>query len=299
VQPASEIDDAVNRPAGWLEQHAGIRSRRLWSAEDPLAEAADAGKEALSRAGLGMGDVATLLVTSEAPPLLLGLAAAVHHRLGLTPGTAAVEVGGACTGFLAALWLGRHLLAQTGPVLIIAVEAPSRILRLEPGPTGDLAALFGDGAAACVLTGRRSSAHSVPVIDVALGADGSAAHLLSADARDGSFSMHMDGQALAGRAVRVMADRSRALLKQHGLSLADVQAVIAHGGNGRMPALLARKLGIPPAQVWSETASAGNLGSATLPVAWAARKPPDGHVLWTAVGAGLTWATALTGRLGP
>ena len=48
-------------------------------------------------------------------------------------------------------------------------------------------------------------------------------------------------------------------------------AVVAHGGNGRMPALLARRLGLPPEQVWSETAKTGNLGSASVSVAWTLR----------------------------
>ena len=61
-----------------------------------------------------------------------------------------------------------------------------------------------------------------------------------------------------------------------------------------MPDLLARKLGVPPDRVWSDTAMTGNLGSASLPVAWASRaQAPNGPVIWTAVGAGLMWGSAL------
>jgi 3-oxoacyl-[acyl-carrier-protein] synthase III len=80
------------------------------------------------------------------------------------------------------------------------------------------------------------------------------------------------------------------------LEVANV-TVVAHGGNGRMPALLARQLSLPPDRVWSETPRTGNLGSASVPVAWAAHAPrPRGRVAWTAVGAGLTWAAAILGR---
>ena len=44
--------------------------------------------------------------------------------------------------------------------------------------------------------------------------------------------------------------------------------VVVHGGNGRLPLLVARQLGLPAERVWSETASTGNLGSASLPVAY-------------------------------
>jgi len=105
----------------------------------------------------------------------------------------------------------------------------------------------------------------------------------------------MRGTELAASAIHVMADSVEALAKRHGIEVAQLAAVIAHGGNGRMPALLARKLGLPPERVWSETAVTGNLGSASLPVAWAAPPPPNGPVIWTAVGAGLAWGAALTG----
>jgi 3-oxoacyl-[acyl-carrier-protein] synthase III len=63
-----------------------------------------------------------------------------------------------------------------------------------------------------------------------------------------------------------------------------------------MADLLARQLSMPPERVWSETATTGNLGTASLPVAWAAHQPVEaGPVAWSAVGAGMTWGAALTG----
>ena len=106
----------------------------------------------------------------------------------------------------------------------------------------------------------------------------------------------MSGFELASRAVEVMAQSVRDLADQHDLKVPDLAAVVAHGGNGRLPALLARKLDLPAEKVWSETPTTGNLGSASLPVAWAAHQPvPSGPVIWTAVGAGLTWGAALLG----
>src|SRR5947209_4274400 len=122
---AEDCGVRLGRPAGWLEQHAGIRQRHVWAGEDPLAAAAEAGRACLRDAGLLEEEVGALLVPSQAPPLLAGLAAALHHRLGLRPQTAALAVGGACTGFLAALWLARAWVAQVGPGLVLAGGAPS------------------------------------------------------------------------------------------------------------------------------------------------------------------------------
>ncbi len=296
VQPSTLLDAALHRPAGWLEDHAGIRSRRTWADQDPVAAAADAGRECLERAGLPAGDVGALLVTSEAPPLPVGLAAALHRRLDLRPATVALEVGGACTGFLAALWLARVLLPQAGVVLVLAVEAPSRFLQVYPGMAGEAAALFGDAAAAVVLCSEPSGEERVPLVDVVLGSDGEGGRLLHVErSAAGNIELHMDGSALAQRAIRAMAQAIRDLARRHGLNIFELEAVVAHAGNGRMPALLARQLGLPTDRVWSETANTGNLGSASLPIAWALHQPrPQGLAVWTAVGAGLTWGAALT-----
>jgi 3-oxoacyl-[acyl-carrier-protein] synthase III len=295
VQPADEINTLLGRPPGWLQQHAGIHSRRLWAGQDPLDAAADAARRALQRAGLLLEDVGALLVTSEAPPLLLGLAAALHHRIGLRPQSATLEVGGACTGFLAAVWLGRQLLPKVGSVLLLTVEAPSRHLRTGPGAAGENAALFGDAAAACVLTVEPSGCDAVSVGEVLLGADGGGGSLLRVGPSAAcGVELHMDGTALAIRAVRAMAEAVEEVTQRDGLAVADLRAVVAHGGNGRMPGLLARRLGLPEERVWSETPRVGNLGSASLPVAWAARDEVAGPVAWVAVGAGRTWGAALT-----
>src|SRR5262249_53504759 len=136
VQTAAGINEALGKPAGWLGGHAGIRQRCVWGGQGPLASAAAAAQGCLHRTDLLVEQGGALLVTSEAPPLLAGLGAALHHRLGLRPDTVALEIGGACTGYLAALWTARAILPRVGVALVVAVEAPSRLLALRPGPAG-------------------------------------------------------------------------------------------------------------------------------------------------------------------
>lgn len=294
-QPASVINALLHRPPGWLEEHAGIEARYLWGDDDPLDAAMHAALDCLRQTGLSPDSVGALLVTSEAPPLLTGLAAALHARLGLPSQSAALEIGGACTGFLTALWTAQHLLSDLAAVLVISVEAPSRWLSLSPTPNGETAALFGDAAAACLLTAQPTGSGCLSLRDIVLGTDGSAGPLLRVELTPNrGTELHMDGIALAHRAVRTMADTAKQLCARHKLTVEQLAAVIAHGGNGRMPALLARCLDLPPQRVHSETAHTGNLGSASLPIAWAACGPTVSRpVIWTAVGAGLQWGAAL------
>jgi len=296
IQSAAAINERLQRPPGWLERHAGIEERRLWAGQDSVAAAAEAGRACLARAESRTHEIGALLVTSEAPPLLAGLAAVIHHRLGLGPQALALDIGGACTGFLAALRTAQALLPQVGSVLVIAVESATRYLHLQPGPAGENAALFGDAAAACLLCARPRGKEAVPLGPIFLGVDGGGAGLLHVELSRGALEFRMRRIELASRAMEAMAGGVREVAGRHGFDLSQLAAVVAHGGNGRLPGLLARKLGLPPERIWSETARTGNLGSASLPVAWAAHQPqPDGPAIWTAVGAGLMWGAALVG----
>jgi 3-oxoacyl-[acyl-carrier-protein] synthase III len=121
--------------------------------------------------------------------------------------------------------------------------------------------------------------------------------LLQLELSNGAVSFRMRRIELASRAVEAMAQSVRDLAAHHSLRIDDLAGVVAHGGNGRLPGLLARQLGLPGDRVWSETPRTRNLGSASLPVAWAARDPrPQGPVIWTAVGAGLMWGAAMVGE---
>ena len=93
--------------------------------------------------------------------------------------------------------------------------------------------------------------------------DGSGASLLVVEqTKTGEFELRMQGVALAGRAVRAMAQSVRDLVAREGLKVTDLDAVVVHGGNGRLPSLVALQLDIPNARVWSQTAVTGNVGSA-------------------------------------
>jgi 3-oxoacyl-[acyl-carrier-protein] synthase-3 len=295
-QHADEIDRLLQRPVGWLQTSAGIQRRHIWGDQDAVAAAAEVGRDALRQAGVGAADVGALLVTAEAPPILTGLAAALHARLHLSASAVALEVGGACSGFVAALWLARKLLPRLGTILIVAVESPSRYLAIYPGAAGEAAALFGDGAAACLVSAQQRANADVLVRDVRFHVEGQSAALIQLEQlSSGALELCLQGEPLARRAIRTMAQCVRDLVNDHGRLLTDLAAVIVHGGNGRMPDMVARQLGLPAERVWSETVHTGNLGSASLPVAWANHPRPNGPVAWTAVGAGLTWGSMLTG----
>src|SRR5262249_10017069 len=158
----------------------------------------------------------------------------------------ALEIGGACTGFLAALWSGQRLLTTQASVLIVAIEAPSLWLTTRPGAAGAAAALFGYGAAACLLIGCTAGERPLALQDVCLETAGEAGGLLVVQpAQAGRFEVVMHGRAIAQRAVRGMARILQEICRRNGVELPQLQTIVVHGGNGRMPGLLARQLRLP------------------------------------------------------
>jgi len=298
VQQAEELNELVQRPAGWLQLHAGIERRHVWGEEEAIAVAVAAARDCLQRNACSVKDVGALLVAAEAPPRALGLAAAVHSSLGLPRQAPAMEVGGACCGSLHALVPARALVSQTAAVLIVCVEAPSLHLAVRPGLAGESAVLFGDGAAACLVSQCALSPDAVPVRDLAFDTDGSGPDLVCVhNVVDRGVEVVLQGGRLALRALAGMELLAHLLLDRHRLTVAGLAGVVVHGGNGRMVDVHARKLALPRERVWSTTGCTGNLGSASLPAAWAAHGPTAGPVLWLAVAPGFTWAAALTGAV--
>jgi 3-oxoacyl-[acyl-carrier-protein] synthase-3 len=293
IRPAESLDERLGRRSGWLTEHAGLRQRREWGARDPISAAVDAAQRCLQHAGLKVEEIGALLVTSETPPLLAGLGAALHHRLGLANDAVSLEIGNACNGFLTALWVARRLALSRPNGLIVAIEVPTRYLQVGPGSAGENAALFGDAAAVCLFR-QDAGGWSTAVVDVVVGTDGSGGNLIDVAAGAHGIDLEMQGPRLALRAVDAMAGAVQSLTHQHGVAAADLRAVVMHAGNGRFPAMLAHRLDLPPERILSQTAMTGNLGSASVPAAWCMREEvAQGPVIWTSVGAGLTWGAAL------
>ena len=115
-----------------------------------------AANAALKRAGLSARDVDVVVTVSSTGIATPSLEARVAAAMGFKPGVLRVPVfGRGCGGGVAGLALGARLArAEPGEVvLVVAVELCTLAFRSDRGAKADVisSALFGDGAAACVL----------------------------------------------------------------------------------------------------------------------------------------------------
>jgi alkylresorcinol/alkylpyrone synthase len=212
-------------PRGWPERTAAY----LEGATDLFVQAAE---RALAEAGVNGSDVDIIVTVSSTGIATPSLEARAMGRLGFRPDAARVPVFGlGCAGGATGLALAARL-ARSEPgarVLFVCVELCSLAFRVDEPSKADIVAtaLFGDGAAACVLQA---------------GEDGFAA---AVDAAEHTWPDTLDvmgwrvdptglgvifAQAIPPFARKHLRPAMDAMLATQGLAVADVDRFVCHPG---------------------------------------------------------------------
>lgn len=305
----AEIETRLGLESGWIERRTGIKARYWAEPGDTLSGlAARAGEAAIEDAGILRQDIAlTLLATSTPDHLLPPSAPLLAHRLGLV-NSGAIDLAGACSGFLYALTLADGFVRAHGrPVLVVAANILSR--RINPAERAS-SVLFADAAGAVVLTPSPDAETGLLGVDLA--SDGGRYDLISIPAGGSSrpFAADMevqdclmtmrDGREMFTQAVRMMSDCARRALKHARLWPTDIHRFIPHQANARIFDAVCSDLGIVAEKTVRTIDDYGNSSAATIPLSLSlARqiKPfiPGEKLLLTAAGAGLTGGACVLG----
>jgi len=294
---------------GWIERRTGIKARRWAATHEALTDLAmKAGTAALDDAGVPRGEIAlTLLATSTPDHLLPPSAPLLAHRLGLS-NAGAVDLAGACSGFLYALTLADGFVRTQGkPALVVAANILSR--RINPAERAS-AVLFADAAGAIVLT--PSDEPHIGLLGVDLASDGGQYDLISIpaggsmrpfivgmDPRDLLMTMS-DGRAMFAQAVHMMAQCASRAMEQARVTAADIHRFVPHQANARIFDAVCEKLGLATGKTVRTIEEFGNASAATIPLSLSLAnrdRPfvPGERLLLTAAGAGLTGCAIVLG----
>jgi 3-oxoacyl-[acyl-carrier-protein] synthase III len=203
----------------------------------------------------------------------------------------AIDIGAACTGWLAALRLaaGQVETGRADRVLVIGAELLTRITNFDDPKT---AALFGDGAGA-VLVGCEGEGDIGPIV---LAADGDLADRITASHDD--RVLQMDGHSTYQVAVKRLSEATVAAVARSGLELEDVDLFVYHQANGRIIKAVGDRLDLEPARVADYVAHMANTSAASIPLTLSllredGRLRPGQKVLLAAIGAGFTWGAGV------
>jgi 3-oxoacyl-[acyl-carrier-protein] synthase-3 len=288
-----EIAARLDTSDEWIVRRTGIRTRRqLRPGEDVTTLAVAACADALADAGRAAEDVDAILISSVTPDYITpGLAPLVATRLGATRASA-VDLNGACAGFLYALDHASALI-ETGRaslVIVCGAEALSRITDHEDRST---AVLFGDGAGAVVVT---AGDYDLGLPPFKLGSDGSRVDLLYADQTD--RVLRMRGAEVYRHAVARMVEATEVALRTADLGVDDVDLFVAHQANARIIEAAADRLGLPRDRISLHVQEVANTSSASIPLALHQAKRagalhPGDTVALAAFGAGFVWGAGV------
>ena len=305
----AEIEARFGLESGWIERRTGIRARRWAAPHEALTDlAVKAGDVALEDAGIARDDVAlTLLATSTPDHLLPPSASLLAYQLNLS-NSGAIDLAGACSGFLYALALGDGFVRTQGkPVLIVAANILSR--RIDPEERGS-AILFADSAGAVLLV--PSSSSKTGLLGVDLASDGSHYGLISIPAGGSRkpFTAGMDpkellmtmshGKSVFSQAVRMMTRCSIRAMEQAGLTPATIDRFVPHQANVRLFEAVCKNIGMASSKTVRTIEEFGNSSAATIPLSLslANRDRPfvsGERLLLSAAGAGLAGGSIVLG----
>ena len=292
VVPNGPIAERAGVDDEWIVKRTGIRSRRRAAPSERLTDyAAFAGRRALTDAGIDPLDVDLVLVATMTPDEITPNAAPVVANAIGADNAGAIDIGAACTGWLAGLRLaaGQVETGRADRVLLIGAELLTRITDFDDPKT---AALFGDGAAA-VVVGAEGEGDIGPIV---LAADGSLADRITAS--NDERMLRMDGHSTYQIAVKRLSEATVAAVARAGLELDDVDLFVYHQANGRIIRAVGQRLDLPPARVADYVAHMANTSAASIPLTLSllredGRLRPGHKVMLAAIGAGFTWGAGV------
>ncbi|MEK7800624.1 MAG: beta-ketoacyl-ACP synthase III [Nitrospirota bacterium] len=302
----ADLERMVATSDEWIRERTGIRERRIAATGEACSDlAVQAGKRALTAAGLAATDLDMILVatcTGDYP--LPATACLVQHQLGATK-AAACDLSAACCGFVYALSVADAYI-KTGMrhVLVIGSEVMSAITDWTDRNT---CVLFGDGAGAAVVS---ASDGERGILSTHLRSDGTLCELIMVPG-GGSRTppsekviderlqyIKMKGNETFKVAVRSLEEIARSTLAANHLRVEDIDLYVPHQANIRILKAVMERLSLPIEKVMLNVDRYGNTSAASIPIALdeAVREGriKDGSlVLLGAFGAGLTWASAV------
>jgi len=304
----SDLEKLVDTNDEWIVTRTGIKERRIAAPDESASDMGiKAAQKAIEKAKIDPKKIDLVLVaTLSSDHTFPSTACIIQSKLKLE--APAMDIQAACSGFIYGLSLAKAYI-QAGlyqNILFIATEKLSSIVDYEDRGT---CILFGDGAAACVVSNHGPG---LTIRDVVLGADGDQTEILMMPAGGSRLpttketvesKLHyikMEGKEVFKHAVRRMESSSKECLEKAGLKESDISWLVPHQANIRIIEAIAKRFEVPQDRVFITIDKYGNTSASAVGIALdellnQKTIAPGENLLLTAFGAGLTWgSTVLT-----
>lgn len=295
----AELSLSVDTNDEWIRSRTGILQRHIARNDEYTSHLAlKASQNALDDAGLKASSIDLIITCSTTPDNSFpSIASKLQGYLGLN-NVPSFDLQAVCSGFVYGLHVADSLIKSRKyrTILLVAAEKMSSLLDWSDRTT---CVLFGDGAGTVIL---QHSEDSAGIIDSNIYSDGRYFDILYTDggvSTDGkSGKIKMKGREVFRHAVEKMSKSSEDILHNNNFTVDDVDYFIPHQANIRIIDAVIERLKFHPSKVVKTVAEHANCSAASIPLALASLKSyaniKKGDILlFTAIGAGITWGSVL------
>ncbi len=306
-----DLEAMMDTSDEWIRERSGIQERHHVRGESTTDLALKATEEALEKAGMVAEDIDHIIFSTMANDYFVpGGGPMMTRRLGI-PGTPAVDIRMACSGFLYGLSIAKAFIESGAHDNVLLITSEVQSVALDFSTAGrDTAVLFGDGAAATVL---KATEDDRGLISIKTHSDGRYAEdlmLRTPSTLDNPFLTNelldkgygrvvMNGRSVFKHAVTKFPQVIMEALDAAGVDKSDVKLVVPHQANLRITEAVANRLEMELHKVvYSNIHKYGNTTSASIPIAlYEAQqegKIKRGDIIVVAsFGAGFTWGASV------
>ena len=295
----NDLPKKLNTTDEWIKTRTGICQRYIANKKQLNSDLGfEAAKKAIKNSKINNTEIDLVIVATSTPDHTFpSTATKIQGKLGIKKGFA-FDVQAACSGFIYAISIADNYIKnkQARNALVIGSEVFSRILDWNDRST---CVLFGDGAGAIVLTGRKKNSG---IISTELYSDGRFYDLLYVDGGVASNQkaghIKMKGKEVFRHAVEKLTNCIEINLKKNNLKKNDIDWIIPHQANKRIMDMTANKLGISKDKVLVTVDKYANTSSASIPLtidhALSKKIVKRGDIIvFEAIGGGLTWGCSI------
>lgn len=261
------LSEFLDTDDNWIVTRTGIKTRRIISTENLVTLAAEAANKALQKANLSPTDIDYIICSNTANNYVTpSLSSIIQGEI--KANAPCIDINAACTGFINGLAIANAFI-KTGTyknILVVAAEEPTRFCNWKER---DASVLFGDGAAAVVVTAgdalkaihlNTSSYTDVLYYRRKL----EPTPFLNNNEQGGPLVMN--GKELFKIAVSASIEDVKIVLKEAELTPDNIKYYLVHQSNKRMVESIRQFLNQPEDKFPMNIETCGNTASASIPI---------------------------------
>lgn len=300
------LETILPTSAKWIYDNLGINERRIAGKNEATSDLAwKAGERAINDAGLTKEDIDLIIVATATPDRLAPSTACIVQDKLQAYNAVAFDIAAVCSGFLFGMSVASQYIASGvyDNVLVIGADTFSKITDW----TRRDAVFFGDGAGAAVIShsnvnggflayrlysdGRGKFNFTIP-------AGGSENPTCAETVSNKLHYFQMNGKAVYDTGTIVLPSAINQVLEDTGLSINDIDFMIAHQPSIKILQKTAEVIGLPFEKVMTNMDKYANTSGGTIPILLdevnRAGKIKKGNViLFAAVGSGWTYGASI------